>query len=48
MGEVSLSEKAREQGGVLDVEDPKVEERMSEVLTAEVEALVSVSHSSRF
>lgn len=48
VGEVSLSEKAREQGGVLDVEDPKVEERMSEVLTAEVEALVSVSHSSRF
>lgn len=41
VGEISLSEKAREQGGVLDEEDPKVEERMSEVLSAEVHALVS-------
>ncbi|KAL7528019.1 hypothetical protein ACHAXR_002675, partial [Thalassiosira sp. AJA248-18] len=40
VGDVSLGEKAREQGGVLDVEDPKVEERMSEVLVGEVEALV--------
>lgn len=39
MGEVSLGERARENGGVLDVEDPKVEERMSEVLAAEVDAL---------
>ena len=43
VGEVNLGEKAREQGGVLDVEDPKVEERMSEVLAAEVDALVSFS-----
>ena len=42
VGEVNLGEKAREQGGVLDVEDPKVEERMSEVLAAEVDALVSL------
>ncbi len=41
LGDVNLGEKAREQGGVLDVEDPKVEERMMEVLAAEVEALVS-------
>ena len=46
VGEVNLGEKAREQGGVLDVEDPKVEERMSEVLAAEVDALVSFSFFS--
>ncbi|KAL9183323.1 hypothetical protein ACHAXT_005110 [Thalassiosira profunda] len=40
VGDVSLGERAREQGGVLDVEDPKVEERMSEVLCEEVEALI--------
>eukprot|EP00571_Detonula_confervacea_P017476 CAMPEP_0172303652 /NCGR_PEP_ID=MMETSP1058-20130122/5169_1 /TAXON_ID=83371 /ORGANISM="Detonula confervacea, Strain CCMP 353" /LENGTH=924 /DNA_ID=CAMNT_0013014555 /DNA_START=77 /DNA_END=2854 /DNA_ORIENTATION=+ len=40
VGEVNLGERAREQGGVLDVEDPKVEERMSEVLAAEVDALI--------
>ena len=42
VGEVSLGEKAREAGGVLDVEDPKVEERISDLLAAEVDALVSV------
>ena len=41
VGDVNLGERAREHGGVLDVEDPKVEERMMEVLAAEVEALVS-------
>ena len=47
VGEVNLGEKAREQGGVLDIEDPKVEERMSEVLASEVDTLVSliVDHS---
>lgn len=40
VGDVSLGERAREQGGVLDVEDPKVEERMGEVLCEEVEALI--------
>jgi double-strand break repair protein MRE11 len=41
VGDVNLGEIARSQGGVLDVEDPKVEERMGEVLAGEVEALVS-------
>jgi hypothetical protein len=41
VGDVNLAERAREHGGVLDVEDPKVEERMMEVLATEVEALVS-------
>ena len=39
---VNLGEVARTSGGgVLDVEDPKVEERMGDVLAAEVDALVS-------
>ena len=41
VGDVNLGEVARSQGGVLDVEDPKVEERMGDVLAGEVEALVS-------
>ncbi|KAL7432016.1 hypothetical protein ACHAXM_002960 [Skeletonema potamos] len=40
VGDVNLGEIARSQGGVLDVEDPKVEERMGEVLAGEVEALI--------
>lgn len=40
VGDVNLAERAREQGGVLDVEDPKVEERMSDVLAGEVESLI--------
>jgi len=40
VGDVNLGEKARENGGVLDVEDPKVEERMSDLLSAEVDALI--------
>ncbi|KAL3788485.1 hypothetical protein ACHAW5_002544 [Stephanodiscus triporus] len=40
VGDVNLGDRAREHGGVLDVEDPKVEERMMEVLAAEVEALI--------
>ena len=43
VGDVNLGEIARSHGGVLDVEDPKVEERMGDVLAGEVEALVSVS-----
>ena len=42
VGDVNLGELARSHGGVLDVEDPKVEERMGDVLAGEVEALVSV------
>ncbi len=42
VGEVVLGDMARERGGVLDVEDPNVEERMSELLEAEVNALVRV------
>ena len=42
LGEVNLGELARSEGvGVLDMEDPKVEERMADVLAGEVEALVS-------
>lgn len=41
LGEVSLSEKTREAGGVLDIEDPKVEEMMADLLAQEVDALVS-------
>lgn len=37
---MNLGDVARDQGGNLDVEDPKVEERMMEVLATEVEALV--------
>jgi double-strand break repair protein MRE11 len=40
VGNVNLGDVARDQGGNLDVEDPKVEERMMEVLATEVEALV--------
>lgn len=40
IGDVSLTELA-EGGTVLDIEDPKVEERMGDVLAAEVENLVS-------
>ena len=40
VGEVVLGDHARERGGVLDVEDPHVEDRMSELLEAEVNALV--------
>mmetsp|Transcript_10456 Transcript_10456/g.21453 ORF Transcript_10456/g.21453 Transcript_10456/m.21453 type:complete len:890 (-) Transcript_10456:291-2960(-) len=41
IGEVNLGEIARNSGGgVLDAEDPKVEERMSDVLAQEVEALI--------
>lgn len=40
---VNLGEIARNSGGgILDAEDPKVEERMSDVLAQEVEALVSL------
>jgi hypothetical protein len=42
VGEVVLGDMARERGGVLDVEDPNVEDRMSELLEAEVNALVRV------
>ena len=42
VGDVNLGDIARSQGGVLDVEDPKVEEKMGDVLAGEVEALVSV------
>lgn len=41
MHDISLEEKARENGGILDPEDPKVEERISDVLAAEVDHLVS-------
>mmetsp|Transcript_1616 Transcript_1616/g.2573 ORF Transcript_1616/g.2573 Transcript_1616/m.2573 type:complete len:891 (-) Transcript_1616:113-2785(-) len=40
VGDVNLGEIARSHGGVLDVEDPKVEERMGDVLAGEVEALI--------
>ena len=40
IGDVSLTELA-EGGTVLDIEDPKLEERMGDVLAAEVENLVS-------
>mmetsp|Transcript_17559 Transcript_17559/g.27537 ORF Transcript_17559/g.27537 Transcript_17559/m.27537 type:complete len:902 (-) Transcript_17559:1179-3884(-) len=41
VGEVNLGDVARSHGGgVLDVEDPKVEERMGDVLAGEVEALI--------
>lgn len=42
VGEVVLGDMSRERGGVLDVEDPHVEDRMSELLEAEVNALVRV------
>jgi double-strand break repair protein MRE11 len=45
VGDVSLGDIARSRGGVLDVEDPKVEERMADVLAGEVEALVSMIQS---
>ncbi|KAL7461780.1 hypothetical protein ACHAXS_002186 [Conticribra weissflogii] len=48
IGEVNLGEIARNSGGgVLDAEDPKVEERMSDVLAQEVEALVSLHKKMR-
>eukprot|EP00986_Skeletonema_menzelii_P008558 scaffold3643_cov132-Skeletonema_menzelii.AAC.8 len=40
VGDVNLGDIARSHGGVLDVEDPKVEERMGDVLAGEVEALI--------
>lgn len=47
VGDVNLGEVARSQGGVLDVEDPKVEERMGDVLAGEVEALVCSDYLCR-
>jgi len=39
-GDVSLGEKAKE--GLLDMKDPEVEERLSELLAEEVDTLVSL------
>ena len=47
VGDVILAERARDCGGVLDAEDPGVEERTSDVLAAEVEALVSPGREPR-
>ena len=46
VGDVNLGDVARSNGGVLDKEDPKVEERMGDLLAGEVDALVSNAYSS--
>ena len=40
VGKVNLGDVARDQGGPLNVDDPKVEEQMKELLSIEVKALV--------
>ena len=41
-GSISLKDVERNQGGVLDVEDPKIEENMASYLADQVESLVRI------